>query len=91
MRFDVDPVKDAANVTKHGISLWRLADMDFDVALSAIDERHSTAAETRWVFVGPIDGRLHTGIVTYRRGATRVISLRRASRKERRLYGQSTT
>jgi uncharacterized DUF497 family protein len=88
--IEVDPVKDAANIRKHGISLGCFTEMDFDATLSGIDARHSTGTETRWVFVGPIAGRLWIAVVTYRGSVTRVISLRPASRKERRMYGDRT-
>jgi uncharacterized DUF497 family protein len=88
-RVDFDPVKNGANLRKHGIPLDRFGDMDFTAALVAQDVAHSTAAEARWIYVGPIDGVLHVGIVTYRGDATRVISLRRASRNERKQYEQA--
>jgi uncharacterized DUF497 family protein len=61
----------------------------FDAALVAADIAHSSVTETRWIYLGPIDGVLHVGIVTYRGKATRVISLRRASRNERNQYEQA--
>ena len=85
-----DSTKEAENVRRHGISLYRFPDMDFARAVSAVDVRHSTPTETRWIFTGPIEGRLYVGIVTYRGERTRPISLRPASRKERRLYGEAT-
>ena len=71
MLIEVDPVKDAANQKKHDIALGRFFDMDFDVTLSAPDTAHSTDTETRWIFLGPIDGRLWVGVVTYRGTVTR--------------------
>jgi uncharacterized DUF497 family protein len=88
-RLEFDPAKNGTNLLKHGISLDRFADMDFDAALIAEGVAHSTATETRWIALGPIDGVLHVGIVTYRGDATRVISLRRASRSERKQYEQA--
>jgi uncharacterized DUF497 family protein len=88
-RLEFDSVKNGTNVRKHGISLDRFGDMDFDAALVAEDVTHSTATETRWIYLGPIDGVLHVGIVTYRAHVTRVISLRRASRTERKQYEQT--
>lgn len=87
--LEFDPVKNGTNLRKHGISLDRFGDMEFAVALVAEDTGHSTATETRWTYVGPIDGVLHVGIVTYREEVTRVISLRRASRQERTRYEQA--
>ncbi len=72
------------------MSLARFEEMDFETALLIADEQHSSARERRWKFVGIIDGRLWTGVVTYRKARTRVISLRRASRNERRWYAEST-
>ena len=87
--LEFDPVKNRSNLRKHGVPLERFGDMDFAVALVADDAAHSTATETRWIYVGPIDGVLHVGIVTYRGEVTRVISLRRASRNERKQYEQA--
>jgi uncharacterized DUF497 family protein len=65
-RLEFDPVKNGTNLRKHGISLDRFGDMDFDATLVADDVAHRTATETRWIHLGPIDGVLHVGIVTYR-------------------------
>jgi uncharacterized protein len=88
-RLEFDPVQDGSHLRKHGISLDRFGDLDFVSALVAEDVAHSTAAETRWIFVGPIDAVLDVGVVTYRGEITRVISLRRASRNERKQYEQA--
>ena len=88
-RLEFDSVKNGTNLRKHGISLDRFGDMDFDAALVAEDVSHSSVTETRWSDLGPIDGVLHVGIVTNRESATRVISLRRASRNEREQYEQA--
>jgi hypothetical protein len=88
-RVEFDAVKNGTNIRKHGISLERFGDTDFDAALVAEDVAHSTATERRWIYLGPIDGVLHVGIATYRGNATRVISLRRASRNERKQYEQA--
>ena len=88
-RLEFDPVKNGSNLRKHGISLDRFGDMDFAAALVAEDVAHSTATETRWIYVGLLDGTLHVGVVTYRGEVTRVISLRRASRSERKQYEQA--
>jgi uncharacterized DUF497 family protein len=90
MLIEVDPAKDAANIRKHGISLGRFTEMDFDATLSGVDAQHSTGTETRWIFFGPISGQLWVAVVTFRGSVTRVISLRPASHKERRMYGDST-
>ena len=81
---DFDPAKEAINIAKHGISLTRFEDM-VDQTFTE-DVRHSQD-EARYLVFGQIDGALHAAVITYRAGGLRVISLRRASRKERRIYG----
>jgi uncharacterized DUF497 family protein len=44
-RLEFDPVKNGSNLRKHGISLDRFGDMDFDAALVAEDVAHSAATE----------------------------------------------
>lgn len=87
MDIEFDPAKDAINQRKHGIALARFADMDLDSALAG--DAHHTATEQRYAFVGIIEGELWTAIVTYRGTRTRVISLRRANKRERREYAQA--
>jgi uncharacterized DUF497 family protein len=79
--FEFDPDKSASNKVKHGIdfveaqTLWdspvllRLATVDYD-------------GETRELFVGTIEGRHWTAVVTHRGGSIRIISVRRARRSE---------
>lgn len=86
IELEVDPAKEAINLAKHRISLWRFADMDFATALT---NAARTLTEQRYAVIGEIDGKLWTGIVTYRSTRTRVISLRRANKKERRLYAEA--
>lgn len=83
-----DPAKDAKNIRKHGISLARFNDMREDTMLVIPDVAHSTTEE-RFIVIGFIDAGLYVAAVTYRGADTRVISLRRASRKERTLYDQT--
>lgn len=54
------------------------------------DAKHSQV-ENRYNVYGYIDGRLYVATITYRGGLARVISLRPASRKERKYYGSTTS
>lgn len=85
--LEIDPAKDKANQQRHGISLYRFGDMDVDNAL--VVPGKTVNDEQRWMFLGKIDARLYAGVVTYRGDVTRVISLRPASRAERRTYDQA--
>lgn len=84
MPLTFDAAKDASNRHKHGISLSRLADMP--EATSIVFPAKTVGEESRVKVIGPIDGRLYVGVVTYRGTDVRVISLRPASRTERRNY-----
>jgi uncharacterized protein len=74
-----DPAKDLANVTKHGISLARAK--DFKVLAILPDERFDYGEE-RFRAFGTIDGEYHCLVFAERKSALRIISLRRAHKKE---------
>jgi uncharacterized protein len=79
-----DPAKDRRNRERHGISLARFADMTEPIAIYS--PQHG---ENRWLVLGWIDGQLYAGVATRRDGAWREISLRRASRAERKEYARA--
>lgn len=84
MEIEYDPAKDARNVAERGLPFERAREFVFAQALEAEDHRH--ADERRIVSIGPLAGLLHV-LVYVRRGAVvRVISLRRANRREARRY-----
>jgi uncharacterized protein len=85
MRIEFDPNKDEANQNKHGVSLSLANSLDWDEALVWIDDRFEYG-EQRMIALAP-----DTGIVYYvafvdRKEVRRVISLRRANRKEVKHY-----
>ncbi len=81
MRIDFDPGKDATNLSKHGVSLAAAASLDWDVALAWIDDR-ADYGELRIVALAPIGERLYFVAFVNRDDARRIISLRRANRRE---------
>ena len=83
MRIEYDLVKDAANITKHGVSLSQTSDLDI---LAAIENSREEDGERRFRLYGLIDGEAFCAIVTFRSDRVRVISLRRANRSERKQY-----
>ena len=87
MRIEFDPAKDAVNQAKHGVSLALAGELDWESALVWVDSRFEYG-ELRMVALAP-----RTGIVYYvafvDRGAVRrIISLRRANRREVDRYVQ---
>ena len=89
MRFEWDEKKANNNVKKHKFSFeTAITVFDDPYALIAPDERHSTSRERREWIIGESDSGVLVVVFTKRlRGSTyRLISARRANRKERRKY-----
>ena len=88
MRIEFDPPKDIGNQAKHGVSLALAGELDWEAALVWVDDRFEYA-ELRMIALAP-----ETNILYYvafvDRGATRrIISLRRANRREVKHYVES--
>ena len=82
-----DPEKDAANLSKHGVSLALAEQLDWDAALVWIDVRFASA-ELRMSALAPVADTLYFVAFVDRDDVRRVISLRRASRREVQHYVQ---
>lgn len=84
MEFEYDVAKSRSNKEKHGI--------DFDEAQllweddNYIEVPVTTAPEARFAVIGKIAGKYWCAVVTQRANKLRIISVRRAREKERRLY-----
>jgi uncharacterized protein len=87
MVITFDPEKNAKNIAERGLSFEWVAELDWDTALIVEDTRRDYG-ETRLRVIARLRGRLHAAVVTPRGEDLRVISFRRASRKEVRLYGK---
>jgi uncharacterized protein len=86
MRFQYDPAKDATNVRKHGV--W-FADAEgvFEDPLALLREDPDAFGESRYVAIGFGHlGELLVVVYSERAEEYRLISARRATRKERRAY-----
>ena len=81
MKVEYDPAKDASNRVKHGISLAEAQRLDWDAALTVPDTRRRDGEE-RYVATAPLEGRLHVAAFTVRADKLRIISLRKANRRE---------
>lgn len=87
MKFEWDASKALANLGKHGVSFDEAATAFLDpLALSGPDPDHSVG-ESRYISFGMSSlGRLLAVSHTYRPGGIRLISARRVTRAERKLY-----
>lgn len=86
MEIEFDPVKDAANVANHGLSLARALELD---VLAVVDDSE-WFDEPRLRLYGLIDGEGYCLAAVRRGAAMRVISLRRAHEKEMRRHVRKT-
>ena len=92
MRFEWDERKTVINRAKHGIGFdVAITAFDDPFALVAPDPSHSTAVEERRWLIGEADAGVLVVVFTIRAAGDvyRIISARRANRKERRRYEQS--
>jgi uncharacterized DUF497 family protein len=91
MQFTFDPLKDAANILKHGLSL-----SDAPLVFNAVNKltiESARADEARLMDVAMVEMAGVVLVLVYvlrEPNQVRVISLRRASKQERRLYAQNT-
>jgi hypothetical protein len=81
VKITFDPAKDAINRAKHGVSLSEAADLDWDRVLAKMDTR-ADYGEPRQIGYGPIGRRLYCVVFVERRSTVRIISLRKANRRE---------
>jgi len=83
---DFDPKKDAANLKKHGVSLSE-GDGVLNDPLAITVEDESAEGEQRFVTIGMnVFGSLMIVVYTPRGDEARIISVRKADPKERRVY-----
>lgn len=87
MEISFDSDKNDINIQKHGIALIAAEEFDWATAIYTIDDRKDYG-ERRFIGVGFIGTRLHVMIFTPRDGRARIISLRKANRREQRNYEQ---
>ena len=88
VRCAFDPVKDNANRTKHGVSL-ALAEVLFAGPHISIADDRFEYGEVREVAFGFINDRLFVCVYTDRGTERRIISLRKANKREARRYGEN--
>lgn len=91
MKFEWDNAKAEQNSLKHGVS-FEMAAFAFDdpYALIMDDEKHSADERRQWL-IGDSGEKVLVIVFTLRlpNGNIRLVSARRANRRERRLYEES--
>ena len=81
MRLEFDPAKGLLNQDKHGVSLAMAGELDWEAALVWVDDRFEYG-EMRMIALAPRISVLYFVAFVDREGVRRIISLRRANRRE---------
>ncbi len=80
-----DDDKNQRNIRERGLPFDKMNDFDWDDALVALDDRYDYG-EDRYQAVGFIENRLFVVVFTLRGDDIRVISLRKANKREQKRY-----
>lgn len=83
-RFGFDANKSAANLAKHKLDFVAAQALWNDEQLVELPSLKDD--EVRWLIIGLIDGKHWAAIVTYRDDVVRIISVRRARKREVDFY-----
>jgi uncharacterized DUF497 family protein len=88
LRFDWSKSKAKDNYAKHGVS-FKLAERVFEdpFAIEVLDDRKDYGEE-RFVIIGMVDGTVFYVAYTEREKTIRIISARRATKREQERYFQ---
>lgn len=85
MQITYDPAKNATNIEQRGLGFEQVASFDFSTAMIVEGQRHAYS-EPRFQALGLLGQRLHMLVFTPVAGGIRVISFRKANRREVRRY-----
>ncbi|MEI7613714.1 MAG: BrnT family toxin [Betaproteobacteria bacterium] len=89
MEITYDPSKNASNIELRGLSFELVADFDFQTAVIWIDARKAYP-EVRVSALGFLDGRVYALVFAETTNGIRVISFRKANKREVKRYEQKT-
>ena len=87
MEIEFDAAKNETNIRNRGLSFELVIDFDFETAVIWIDIR-KTYPEMRISALGLLAGRVHSVVFTETSNGIRVISFRKANRREVKRYEQ---
>lgn len=96
MEFEWDENKNQSNITKHGIDFKQAKRVFEDPYLLTYEDTRFSYGEIREISIGQLQLATQPKVIiilvvhTDRDGKTRIISARRANKKERRVYEQQS-
>ena len=85
MEFEWDETKRLTNLRKHGIDFIDVP-IVFDGDILTVEDERFNYGEQRFVTFGLLQGRVVAIVHTERENFTRIISVRKASKYEQRIY-----
>jgi uncharacterized DUF497 family protein len=90
VEIEFDPEKSVKNARERGLPFELAAELEWDRACAFRDDRRDYG-EQRIVALAPMQGRLYVVCFTRRGAVYRIISFRKANKREERAYEQATT
>ncbi|MEW6584284.1 MAG: BrnT family toxin [Nitrospirota bacterium] len=84
MQFERDAGKSSLNSLKHGMDFETAKELWLDE--SRVEIHAPYPVENRWITIAELNGKIWAAVYTLRTGKIRIISVRRARRKEEILY-----
>ena len=85
MVYEWSEAKRQMNLAKHGVHFSAIESFQWEDAFVESDVRKHYG-EKRYRALGPVHGRLHAAAFTLRGGNVRIISLRKANKREERKW-----
>ena len=89
MEIDYDPNKNEKNIRERGLSFEKVREFDFNTAIYYMDDRKDYG-EKRIIALGKIHERVHVLVFKGIDNGIRVISFRKANKREVTRYEQET-
>jgi uncharacterized protein len=89
MEIEFDPAKSAKNAKERGLPFELAAELEWQKAIVSTDDRFMYGEE-RLIAFAPMRGRLYAVCYVERGKARRIISFRKANKREERLYAKAT-
>ena len=86
VEYEWDERKNEANIAEGRLGFAAIEGFEWETAVIQPSPRSD---ESRWAAIGYIGDRLHFVVFTTRENRIRIISLRRASRQEERIYART--
>lgn len=82
---EYDPEKRAVTLEARGLDMARAQEV-FEGATLTVEDDRRDYGENRFITIGFLDGTMVVMVWTSRRPARRIISMRKANERERRIY-----